>query len=495
MDGSKINSILTMEYICNEKENQFFDRKSAKKDIKELANHVAGFANASGGTLVIGISDDGKLEGFEDYPDKYNKFLKITSGDYLKILPRFENETIDIINYKGNKDKILLIHIQPSLNSLIRNVKDEVYLRQGDSTNKLSFEQTKILELDKREISFEEQLNTRSSIDDIDLEMVEIYKKAINAKEKNVLDLLRAKMFLIEDNITKKEYLTNAGVLLFSKDPSLFFSTARVRVIKFEGTQMQTGADLNIIKDKTFALPLFKVIKETQNFVDTQLREFSHLGTNGEFITVPEYPKFAWEEGIINAVTHRNYAISGEHTKIFIYDDRMEILSPGDLPGIVNLKNIKEKRYARNPIISRVLTELGVVKELNEGVSRIYREMNEFFLEDPTYLEEKGSSLKLILKNNIVMRSKRKTESLLKDNNINKNWMILNIIEQKTLQMIFDKGEVMTSQVAEFIDRDRKTAQRILKKLENRELIEWVGTSIRDPKKIYRIKTLNDKNI
>jgi len=294
MEGSKINSILTIEYMCNEKEN--FDRKSAKKDIKELANHIAGFANASGGTLVIGISDDGKLEGFEECPEKYNKFLKITSGDYLKTMPKFENETINIVNYKGNKDKILLIHISPSINTLIRNVKDEVYLRQGDSTNKLSSEQVKIIELDRHEISFEEQLNIRSSIDDIDLDMVEIYKNAISANEQDLLDILRARRFLIKDDITRKECLTNAGTLLFAKDPSLFFPTARVRVIKFEGKEMQTGADLNIIKDKTFAMPLYKQIKESQKFVDTQLREFTHLGTDGEFVTVPEYPKFAWEE-------------------------------------------------------------------------------------------------------------------------------------------------------------------------------------------------------
>ena len=296
MEGSKINSILTIEYMCNEKENQFFDRKSAKKDIKELANHVAGFANASGGTLVIGISDDGKLEGFEDYQEKYNKFLKLTSGDYLKTMPKFENETLEITNYRGNKDKILLIHVNPSINTLIRNVRDEVYLRQGDSTNKLSSEQVRIIELDRHEISFEEQINTRSDINDIDLDMVQIYKDAISANEQDLLDTLRARRFLIKDEITKKECLTNAGTLLFAKDPSLFFPTARIRVLKFEGKEMQTGADLNIVKDKTFAMPLYKQIKETQKFVDTQLREFSHLGADGTFVTVPEYPKFAWEE-------------------------------------------------------------------------------------------------------------------------------------------------------------------------------------------------------
>lgn len=223
MQGSKINSMLTIEYMCNEKENQFFDRKSAKKDIKELANHVAGFANASGGTLVIGIADNGKIEGFEDYKEKYNKFLKITSGDYLKTMPKFENETIEVINYKGNKDKILLIHVSPSMNTLIRNVKDEVYLKQGDSTNKLSADQVKIIELDRHEISFEEQLNVRTSINDIDLDMVEIYKSAIGANESELLDVLRARRFLIKDDMTQKEFLTNAGTLLFAKDPSFLY--------------------------------------------------------------------------------------------------------------------------------------------------------------------------------------------------------------------------------------------------------------------------------
>ena len=173
---------------------------------------------------------------------------------------------------------------------------------------------------------------------------------------------------------------------------------------------------------------------------------------------------------------------------IDIYDDRMEILSPGDLPNIITIENIRQKRYARNPIISRTLTELGLVKELNEGVSRIYREMSEFFLEDPIYQEEKGLSLKLILKNNIVMRNKRINENLLKDVKINEKWSELNAMERKMMQMIFDKGEVRTSEISEFIERDKRTVQRVLKKLCDDDLIEWVGTSNRDPRRIYRIK-------
>ena len=102
--------------------------------------------------------------------------------------------------------------------------------------------------------------------------------------------------------------------------------------------------------------------------------------------------------------------------------------------------------------------------------------------------EEKGLSLRLTLKNSVVMRSKRNNENLLKDRKINEKWNELNVMEQKIMQMLFDKGESKTSEIAEFIDRDRKTARRLLKKLCDNNLIEWIGTSNKDPRKIYRIK-------
>ncbi len=103
-------------------------------------------------------------------------------------------------------------------------------------------------------------------------------------------------------------------------------------------------------------------------------------------------------------------------------------------------------------------------------------------------LEEKGVSLKLILKNNIVMRSKRKNELLLKNTKINSVSNNLNAMEQKVLQIIFDKGDVKPSQICEIINRDKRTVQRVLKSLVDNNLIEWFGTSIKDPKKVYRIK-------
>lgn len=176
-----------------------------------------------------------------------------------------------------------------------------------------------------------------------------------------------------------------------------------------------------------------------------------------------------------------------------MYDDRLEIYSPGKLGGFVTLETMKTKRYSRNPQIARVLTELGIVRELNEGVKRIYSEMERFFLEDPIYSEPDKNSVLLVLKNNIIMRSKRKEEFLLKKGIIQDNWDKLNYQERSVITAIFDKGEISSEEVSKIINRSKVTAVKLLNKLVELKLIEWTGTHKSDTKGRYIIK-VNDIN-
>ena len=479
---SKIDKRLTLDYLKNHVEDSFFDRKSAKIDLRNLANTICSFANANGGVIVVGIEDDGTISGFKNiHSDKYNQFQKLLSSSYFKIVPVCMIEKIDVLD-----DFILLFHVYASTNKVIYNAKGEVYLRQGDSSNKITDkEQIKILEYERNESVFEDELVRRATLEDLDEEVLDLYRKKIHTNLET-RELLKARKFLVKEH--DKEYLTNAAVLLFAKDPSLFLPSARVRVIKIDGTMLLTGTGMNIIKDVTFALPLYKVIVETEKFIETQLREFSHLGEDGKFVSIPEYPEFAWKEGLVNAVTHRDYSISGEHIKIMLYDDRMEIISPGKLPGLITLETMMTERFSRNPKISRVLYDLNIVRELNEGVKRIYKEMKDYFLDDPEYSEPQRRAVKLVLKNNIIMRNKRKNETLLKNDDLNKSWDGLNLLEQQMIQAIHDRGRMTTSELAELIHRDRKTVQRKLKKLQDLGLVTWIGTSIKDPQKVYVIK-------
>ena len=485
MNISKIDLNLTLEYLCNTPENLYLDRKRAKISSQDLANEIASFANANGGIIAVGITDDGIIEGLNKYGiQKINECQKVVTG-FLKPAPICRYEVIDVQNQDGHADSIILFHVEPALNYIVRNNKDEVFCRQGDSSIKLTSDQIRSLEYERRERDFETELLEDSTIEDIDEEVMKIYKEKLNT-DLSSEEVLKARGFLRERNGIL--HFTKAGMLLFGKNPTIYLPSARVRVLKFEGNDFQVGTSMNIVKDKTFDSCLYKTIEQAREFINTQLREFTHLTKAGIFETVPEYPEFAWYEGLVNAVTHRDYGNSGEHITVKLYDDRLEIYSPGKLGGFVTLDTMMTKRYSRNPQIARVLTEFGIVRELNEGVKRIYSEMQNFFLKNPVYSEPDKNSVLLVLDNNIVMRSKRKQESMLKNNNIQENWNNLNYLERQIMTAIFDKGEITSEEAAKIIDRGKTTTVKLINNLMELGLIDWTGTNKNDPKGRYIIK-------
>ena len=280
----------------------------------------------------------------------------------------------------------------------------------------------------------------------------------------------------------KKEYLTNAAILLFAKNIPQFYPNCRIRFLRYEGTSAQVGTAINLVRDTSIEFPLLRILDNAKNFISTQLREFTMLDGDGKFRIVPEYPEFAWLEGIVNAVTHREYALSGIFIKVSMYDDRLEIESPGKLPNIVTLQNMKETRYSRNPRIARVLTEFGWVRELNEGVKRIYSDMEEFFLDAPTYSEQE-QSLKLVLKNNIVIRKMRQDihtiESI--DQDI---WEQLDEIERGIFSYLLNRGKANSATLSKYVNKSTVTVIKRLNHLINLKLVKPNGNKF-DPRRTY----------
>ena len=485
MSLSKINSRINLEYLKTEKENLYFERKKAKISLQDLANEIASFANSNGGIIAVGICDDGKIEGFNVYgKDKLNDCQKVVTN-FLKNTPTYRTELIEIKNEKGEDDNLLLFHIEPELNYLIRNNKDEVFCRQGDSSIKLNANQIRSLEYDRKERDFEAEVLLESSINDIDTEVMKIYKKKIDTDLSDE-EVLKARGFLREKD--GKYHLTKAGMLLFGKNPSIYLPSARVRVLKFEGTEFQVGTEMNIIKDRTFDKCLYRTLEQAREFINSQLREFTHLNQDGVFETVAEYPEFAWYEGFVNAVCHRDYSNSGEYIIVKLFDDRLEISSPGRLGGFVTLETMKNKRYSRNPQIARVLNEMGLVRELNEGVKRIYSEMQRFYLKDPIYSEPDRNSVLLVLDNNIAVRANRKQETLKNMDVMKDKWDLLSYPERQILQVINDKGSVTSEDVRKIINRGKTTAVKLLNRLMELDLIVWTGTSKKDTHGTYIMK-------
>ena len=484
MNKSQINPILTMNYMTQMAENKYFDRKSAKIKPADLAEIISAFANAEGGTIVIGISDKTReIEGINDFGDtKINSFINAPKT-CCKPMPMFEEEFIEVKNKDGKEDRILLLHIHASIDQIIRTTNDSTYLRIGDQTRELKGDDLRNLEYSKNTRHYEDEINIEATIDDLDEGLINEYKKQLGAENLPTAQVLQARGFL--RNKENGSYLTNAAVLLFAKNISQFYPNCRIRFVRYSGEVAKVGVGINIVKDYSIEQPILKLIGETKQFISSQLREFMSLNTEtGKFQSVPEYPEFAWLEGIVNAVTHREYGMTGSYILVSMYDDRLEIKSPGKLPSIVTVNNIRETRYSRNPRIARVLTDFGWVRELNEGVKRIYSDMEEYFLEEPIFAEPEQSVL-LTLKNNIVMRSIRMKDSAVKTIGADV-WKQLDIIDRKIVVFISERKATSRAQLEIFTKKSGSTISKRLKKLIDMKIIQRNGSPT-DPKQTYSL--------
>lgn len=186
----------------------------------------------------------------------------------------------------------------------------------------------------------------------------------------------------------------------------------------------------------------------------------------------------------MNAVTHREYGMTGSYIKVSMFDDRLEILSPGKLPSIVTIDNIRDTRFSRNPRIARVLTEFGWVRELNEGVKRIYEDMEDFFLEEPMYSEPEQSA-KMVLKNNIVMRTMRQSNRTV-ENIGNDIWDKLDDLGRKILVYMGSRATVTRAELEQHINRSGRTVGARLNHLIKMGLVKRNG-HMYDPKQIYEM--------
>lgn len=477
---SQYDPTLSLSFLCDSRETKYLDRKSGRIRVKDLATHICGFSNADGGVIVIGIEDDGTISGVSI--DQENEFRK-GLVDFFQILPDVHIEAIDVAEESGTK-RIMLFHIAPQEGPLTKLSQGEVFVRYGDATRKLNTERLLELEYSRGIRSFEDQIVADVTMNDLDSNLVQEYFDRLMPAVGDSRDLLRARNLVKEKN--GKTYITVAAILLFCKTPSQFLPGARVRFLRYDGSIARTGTQLNIVKDIWIEKPLLQLIPELHLLVSFQMREFQFLNDSGRFESIPEYPEFTWLEGLVNAVTHRDYAIAGDHIRISMYDDRLEILSPGRLPGTVTVKNIRRTRCSRNPRIARVLNEFGWVRELNEGVNRMYIEMKSFFLEPPEFSMPNDNSVKLILRNNIEMRNSRKLEWLKKRLTMDV-WNSLDELDQKIVFYIVNSSHCTTKNLIEITGRSRKTVQLHLNRLQEQKIIMNHSLSKQDPTQYYTV--------
>jgi ATP-dependent DNA helicase RecG len=370
--------------LCEREESHFYDRKSLAAPGRQIQKAVVAFANADGGELLLGIADDKE----EPVPEK--RWQGASSIEQLNAALQsvFEVRPPADLRYEFLKatDKpgyVLRVLVEKS-QEVHRTADDTVYQRYGAQSLPLKDPQ-RITELAfaKGATSFEDYvLKDLPPEQIVDSEELRTFL-ATHAPATDPLDFAVSQNLLASDTWEPRI----ASVLLFHPNPSnVSPRKCAVKIARYETKEEDPERD-HLADQLTLEGPLFPLIGRAISEV-TRIMSSVEIWT-AEGLKYTQYPPEAIWEVFVNALIHRDYSISDD-VQVLIFDNRIEVLSPGRLPGYVTPDNILDARYSRNPKIVRTLNRYPSPpnKDLGEGLNTAFQKMKEWGLKDPIIVED-----------------------------------------------------------------------------------------------------------
>ena len=364
------------------------DRRRVRDGIAEC---IAAFANADGGMLILGVEDSGEASG-HGYPPE-------VIGDFLGVPERRLRPPIRVDWQQADLDghEVLVCQVGIAPQAVMVDGNGFPY-RAGDTVIR---EPQAVIDERKqayRRVGFEQRVRPEASIDDLDLELARHVLAQSVYRDMTLEGWLERRGLLVPEPGSRA--LTNAALLLFSRQPERWHPRAGIRFFRVEGRERRHGARRNVVQLERVDLPLAAAIPEAHRIAARHIRRSERLH-DLFFREMPEYPTFAWQEALVNAVAHRNYADQGREVEVWLYEDRLEVLSPGDLVLPVTIEALRARRpvhASRNPLMVRVLVEAGIMREEGEGVPRMFEVMEESLLRAPEF-EVQDATFRVTLHN------------------------------------------------------------------------------------------------
>ncbi len=365
-------------------ESHFIDLKSAKISAGKLTKTVSAFANTSGGEIYVGIDEivgsDGKERVWSGFSDEEaaNSIFQVTED----IDPLGGNILAQFLKCDGLPGLVLLITVFKS-QTVILATDGKAYIRRSAQSLPLSEQALERLKYDKGVKSFEDEL--------VDVPEVEL------SNSETVIDFLLGVVPTAEpSNWLEKQRViiggrpTVAGVLLFTDNPQTALpKRSAIKILRYQ-TKKDAERDFLAMDPETIEGPLYNLIYDAVERCKNIIESIERTGQSG--LEKISYPQEALHEILTNAVLHRDYSVAAD-VQVRIFDNRVEIESPGRLPGHVTIENIKRTQFARNPKIVRLINKFKNPpnKDVGEGINTAFEAMEKLRLKSPSFFENEGS--------------------------------------------------------------------------------------------------------
>ena len=361
----------------------------------DLARELVAFSNFEGGMVLLGVDDDGTIAGITR--DRLEEWVMTACRDKIRpgIIPFFEI----IRNVEQGKDVVVVrVPRGADVQSQWHNNRNTYYIRVGTQSREPSpqelsrlFQQRGTFRADLRPIS-------GATINDLDRRRLKDYFGRVRQQDVPVDgDDAGWQTLLINTEIMVEDGVTLSGMLLFGKTPNKFLPQAGIDAAAFPGTEKDYAAreratlrgPMTPLMDASGDVVESGLVEQALAFVRRNTPVTAVLEDGARRVEKPAYPVEVIREAVVNALIHRDYLLANTDIELAIYENRLEIISPGKLPNGITPERMRAgTRAARNQLLKDVMKDYGYLEHMGMGVPRkIIRGMKEHNQTDPDLIE------------------------------------------------------------------------------------------------------------
>jgi len=363
--------------IIEKGEDSFTEFKEEKIHPDDLSAEIVAFANTEGGVILLGVSDKKEIKGVST-PDK--TMQRVENICYNNCEPAI---TANIEKIKYEDKMVLCVHIYKGPERPYRTNRGVYYIRTSSGKRQATREELLRLYQATRSFYYDELPVPSTSVEELDiLYFRKFFESFYQKRIEEDLDLNKLlENMKILTKFDKNLVFTVGGYLLFGLNPQKHFPFCKITIAKFEDNEIGEEFEKKDLEGK-----LEEQIKATDTVLNLYLKTKVKIkGFENEL--KPEIPKEALREAVINAIAHRDYHLASQ-IRIFIFNNRIEIISPGKLPYSLTLENIKLGVHSeRNPLIVSYIAKMGYMTQIGTGIIRMTRLLKEHTGKEPEFEE------------------------------------------------------------------------------------------------------------
>jgi len=350
-----------IKQIIAQGENTSVEFKSASVRTESLAREIVAFANVSGGTILIGVEDDGSISGIDTHRNyeewtanlirnNVNSPIEATYSEHV-----VDDKAIGVLNVPKGKDKPY------------QDATGKFYVRVGSanriaSLNELMrlFQQSGLFHYDLTGIN-------NTGIQTLNSSKLDDYFNRYGVDFIHEDDAEKLRLLENTDILTRDGLATVGGMLVFGSHPQRFLKNASISFARFQGDSISEELSDKQVIEGTLDLQIDTAFSVLKNNIQSAS---SIQGT--QRVDQESYPDHVYRELLVNACVHRNYSIAGSRIRIFMFCDRIEFISPGRLPNTITIDKLRAGvSYAVNPVILKFMENLRYIDKLGRGLPMV----------------------------------------------------------------------------------------------------------------------------